>query len=31
MIRVQLSHHLPQEEGQEVSLFLEPEKCRILL
>lgn len=30
MIRVQVPHHLPQEEGQEVYLFLNPEKCMIL-
>ena len=31
MIRVQVSHHLPQEEGQELYLFLNPEKCVILV
>jgi iron(III) transport system ATP-binding protein len=31
MIRVQVPHHLPQEEGQELYLFLNPEKCMILL
>ncbi|MEE8316987.1 MAG: ABC transporter ATP-binding protein, partial [Syntrophobacteria bacterium] len=31
MIRVQVPHHLPQEEGQELFLFLNPEKCMILL
>jgi iron(III) transport system ATP-binding protein len=31
MIRVQVSHILPQEEGQELYLFLNPEKCMILL
>jgi iron(III) transport system ATP-binding protein len=30
MIRVQVPHHLPQEEGQEIYLFLNPEKCMIL-
>jgi iron(III) transport system ATP-binding protein len=30
MIRVQVSHHLPQEEGQELHLFLNPKKCSIL-
>jgi len=30
MIRVQVSHHLPQEEGQKLYLFLNPEKCMIL-
>jgi ABC-type sugar transport system ATPase subunit len=30
MIRVQVTHHLPQEEGQEIYLFLNPEKCMIL-
>ena len=30
MIRVQVPHHLPQEEGQELYLFLNPEKCMIL-
>ena len=30
MIRVQVSHHLPQEEGQEVYLSLNPQKCMIL-
>jgi iron(III) transport system ATP-binding protein len=30
MIRVQASHHLPQEEGQELYLFLNPQKCMIL-
>jgi iron(III) transport system ATP-binding protein len=30
MIRVQVSHHLPQEEGQELHLFLNPQKCMIL-
>ncbi|NIQ91642.1 MAG: TOBE domain-containing protein, partial [Gammaproteobacteria bacterium] len=31
MIRVQVSHHLPQEEGGEIYLFLNPEKCMILV
>jgi iron(III) transport system ATP-binding protein len=30
MIRVQIPHHMPQEEGQELYLFLNPEKCMIL-
>jgi iron(III) transport system ATP-binding protein len=30
MIRVQVPHHLPQEEGQELLLSLNPEKCVIL-
>jgi hypothetical protein len=30
MIRVQVAHHLPQEEGQEPYLFLNPQKCMIL-
>jgi ABC-type sugar transport system ATPase subunit len=30
MIRVQVSHHMPQEEGQELYLFLNPQKCMIL-
>jgi iron(III) transport system ATP-binding protein len=30
MVRVQVPHHLPQEEGQELYLFLNPEKCMIL-
>jgi len=30
MIRVQVPHHLPQEEGQELYLFLDPQKCVIL-
>jgi len=29
-IRVQIPHHMPQEEGQELHLFLNPEKCMIL-
>ena len=31
MIRVQVPHHLPQEEGQELYLHLNPQKCKILL
>jgi iron(III) transport system ATP-binding protein len=30
MIRVQVPHHLPQEEGQELYLYLNPQKCMIL-
>jgi len=30
-IRVQVPHYLPQEEGEEIDLFLNPEKCMILL
>jgi len=30
MIRVQIPHNMPQEEGQELYLFLNPEKCMIL-
>jgi iron(III) transport system ATP-binding protein len=30
MIRVQVPHRLPQEEGQELYLFLNPEKCMVL-
>jgi iron(III) transport system ATP-binding protein len=30
MIRVQVPYHLPQEEGQELHLFLDPQKCMIL-
>jgi iron(III) transport system ATP-binding protein len=30
MIRVQISHNMPQEEGQELYLFLNPQKCMIL-
>jgi iron(III) transport system ATP-binding protein len=30
MIRVQASHHLPQEEGQEIYLSLNPQKCVLL-
>jgi len=31
MIRAQVPHHLPQDEGQEVHLFLNPKKCMILV
>ena len=31
MIRVQVAHHVPQEEGQELHLYLNPQKCMILL
>ncbi len=31
MIRVQVPHHVPQKEGQELYLFLNPQKCMILL
>lgn len=30
MIRVQVPHHLPQEEGQELMLSLDPQKCVVL-
>ena len=30
MIRVQVPHHLPQEEGQALYVFLNPEKCMVL-
>jgi iron(III) transport system ATP-binding protein len=30
MIRVQVPHHLPQEEGQELYLLLNPQKCMVL-
>jgi iron(III) transport system ATP-binding protein len=30
MIRVQVPHRLPQEEGEELYLFLDPQKCTIL-
>jgi iron(III) transport system ATP-binding protein len=30
MIRVQVPHHLPQEEGQELYLLLDPQKCVVL-
>lgn len=31
MIRVQVSHDVPQEEGQEIFLSLNPQKCMVLL
>jgi ABC-type Fe3+/spermidine/putrescine transport system ATPase subunit len=31
MIRVQVPHYVPQEEGQEIFLSLNPQKCMILL
>lgn len=31
MLRVQVPHHLPQEEGQELYVYLNPEKCMVLL
>ncbi len=31
MIRVQVPHHMPQEEGQELYLYLNPQKCVVLL
>jgi ABC-type sugar transport system ATPase subunit len=31
MIRVQVPHHLPQEEGQELYLYLNPQKCMLLV
>jgi iron(III) transport system ATP-binding protein len=31
MIRVQVPHYLPQEEGHELYLFLNPQKCMLLL
>ena len=31
MIRVQVPHYVPQEEGQELHLFLNPKKCMILV
>jgi iron(III) transport system ATP-binding protein len=31
MIRVQVPHHLPQDEGQDLYLLLNPEKCMILI
>ena len=31
MIRVQAPHNLPQEEGQEIYLFLNPKKCVVLV
>jgi ABC-type Fe3+/spermidine/putrescine transport system ATPase subunit len=30
MVRVQAPHHLPQDEGQEIFLYLNPQKCMIL-
>ncbi|MFH1102491.1 MAG: ABC transporter ATP-binding protein [Pseudomonadota bacterium] len=30
MVRVQVPHHMPQEEGEELYLFLNPEKCMVL-
>ena len=30
MLRVQVTHHLPQGEGDELYLFLNPQKCKIL-
>jgi len=29
-VRVQISHYLPQEEGQEIYLYLNPQKCKLL-
>jgi iron(III) transport system ATP-binding protein len=31
MIRAQVPHHLRQDEGQEIHLFLDPQKCMVLL
>ena len=31
MLRVQVPYHVPQEEGQELYLFLNPQKCMILV
>jgi iron(III) transport system ATP-binding protein len=31
MIRAQVPHHVPQEEGQELFLYLNPQKCVVLL
>jgi iron(III) transport system ATP-binding protein len=31
MIRAQVPHHVPQEEGQELYLYLNPKKCVVLL
>lgn len=31
MIRVQVPHHLPQKEGQQLYLFINPEKCMLLI
>jgi ABC-type sugar transport system ATPase subunit len=30
VVRVQVPHYLPQEEGQKLYLFLNPEKCMVL-
>ena len=30
MIRMQVAHYLPQEEGQELYIFINPEKCMVL-
>jgi len=30
MIRIQVPHYVPQEEGQELYLYLNPEKCTVL-
>jgi ABC-type Fe3+/spermidine/putrescine transport system ATPase subunit len=30
MIRVQVPHHMPQKEGQDLYLLLNPQKCMIL-
>jgi iron(III) transport system ATP-binding protein len=30
-VRVQISHYLPEDEGQEIYLFIDPEKCMLLL
>ena len=30
MVRVQVPHHLPQEEGQDLYLYLNPQKCMLL-
>jgi iron(III) transport system ATP-binding protein len=30
MIRVQVPHHLPQDEGQDLYVYLNPEKCTVL-
>ncbi len=31
MIRVQVPHYVPQEEGQEIYFFLNPQKCAVLI
>lgn len=31
MIRVQVPHHLPQKEGREIFVYLDPEKCMVLV